>query len=258
MAGTLRHHLIAGAIHLAVSATIALVAMFVIFVLWYPGALAQMQGVSQLVLILIGVDVVLGPLITTIIYSPGKKGLRFDLAVISSVQTIALLFGLKAIYGGAPAYLVFNIDRFDVVANSEISKDRLAEAPPDLQPSLWGPVYVGARLPSDPEKRTQILMSAVSGGADLPQLPQFFVPLEEEHSYMITRLRPLKELKALNDLDDSAWAELLESLGEPEAGLGYLPVRANSLDGAMIVDRASGETVSLRALTPRFDAHAPE
>ena len=45
----------------------AAAAMAVIFLLWYPGALAGAQGVSRLVLIMIGVDVVIGPLITLIV-----------------------------------------------------------------------------------------------------------------------------------------------------------------------------------------------
>ena len=38
----------------------------------------------------VSVDVTLGPLITLIIFKPGKKGLLFDLVVIGMMQSAAL------------------------------------------------------------------------------------------------------------------------------------------------------------------------
>lgn len=239
-------------IHLGISASVAMLAMAVIFGLWYPGALAGAQGVSRLVLILIAVDVVIGPLITLIVYVPGKKSLRFDLAVIAAMQTTALLYGLQAIHGGRPAYVVFNVDRFDVVAVKDVVPDSLQRAPDGLGLNRWRPRWVAARLPADPEARTDLMFSAAGGGADLPQLPEYFVPPEAERAAMLRRLRPLRELRALNELDDAAWQTLLDDFGRSESALGYLPMVANAQDGAVILDAQTGEVLGLRLLTPSF------
>ncbi|MGQ0529372.1 MAG: TfpX/TfpZ family type IV pilin accessory protein [Panacagrimonas sp.] len=244
----------AGSIHLAISALIALMAMSLIFLVWYPGALARAQGVDYLVLILIGVDVALGPLMTTIIYVPGKWGLKFDLMVIAAMQTAALLYGLEAIHGGRPAYVVFNVDRFDAIAYQDVNADSLSRAPAGMERSFWGPKMVAAVLPTDTDAKADILFSAIGGGADLPQLPEYFVPLETQREQMLKRQRPMEELRKLNELDDAAWESLLKSFERSESELAYLPLAANARDGAVIIDAKSGEILGIRLLQPRFGA----
>lgn len=240
-------------IHLGLSAVVAAVAMAVIFLLWYPGGLAGAQGVSRLVLIMIGVDVVIGPLITLIVFVPGKKSLRFDLMVIAAMQTTALLYGLKAIEEGRPAYVVFNVDRFDVIAVKEVQPDSLQRAAEGFGISYFGPKWAAARQPTDAGRQSEIMFSAINGGADLPQMPEFFVALEDERSLMLKRLHPLHELRKLNELDDGAWEAFLGEFGKPELSLGYLPMVANAKDGAVIIDAQTGEVLGIRLLTPQFE-----
>lgn len=250
----MRDRAVAGATHLGVSVLIALTAMAVIFFVWYPSPLSGAQGVDRLVLIMIGVDVVVGPLITTLIFVRGKKGLRFDLAVIAAMQTLALLYGLKAIHGGRPAYVVFNVDRFDVVARAEVDPESLSRVTDqDLRPSAFGPRWVAAELPADSEQRSNLMFSAVSGGPDLPQLPEYFVPLEVMRDAMLKHLHPLHELRALNDLNDAAWRNFLGGLGRSETELGYLPLRANARDGAVVLDAQTAGIVAVRLVTPKFE-----
>lgn len=242
----------AGALHLSLSALVALFAMAVIFFVWYPGELAQAQGVSFLVLIMIGVDVVIGPLLTTLLYKPGKWGLRFDLFVIAMLQTVALLYGMKAIYGGRPAYVVFNVDRFDVVPVQDVSADSLARATPEFKTSMLHPRWAAARMPTDPQTRSDLLFSSLSGGADLPQLPEYFVSLEDERESLLRELHPIEELRKINAMDDAAWKAAWEGFDKPEADLGYLPMRGNARDGAVILNARTGEILGIRMLTPNF------
>lgn len=242
----------AGLLHLGISALVALLALCLIFGLWYPGVFAEAQGVSRLVLILICVDVIIGPLITTIVYAPGKKSLRFDLAVVAALQTVALLYGMQAIYGGRPAYLVFNVDRFDLVPIQDVGEDSIRRAAPEFRPSFFGPRTVSARLPMNREARNALLFSAVSGGPDLPQLPEYFVPLEAESAAMLAHLRPLEELQGANDLDATAWRAVLDSIGHEKEALGYLPMVGNAKDGVVLLDRTTAHIVDIRLLSPKW------
>ena len=241
-------------VHVAVSAFIASLSMALIFLVWYPAPLSQLQGVDRLVLIMIGVDIAIGPLITLVIFDPAKKWLWIDLTVIAALQMTALLYGLQTIYNGRPAYVVFNVARFDVVAIAEIDRDSLGKANQAMQPSYWGPLTVAAPMPEDPKVRNDILFSALAGGPDLPQLPEYFVPLEEARSTMLARLRPMDELRKLNEMEDSKWTALLSKIGgSASARMGYLPVVGNATDGAMILDSESGRVLGMLALTPSFD-----
>lgn len=111
--------------HLAISGIIAALAMIVVFYVWYPSPLDTAIGVTEIFLILLAVDITIGPLITFIIYKRGKKTLAFDLVVIAILQLIALAYGMHTVFIGRPAFVVFNVDRFDVSRAHELDTKSL-------------------------------------------------------------------------------------------------------------------------------------
>lgn len=250
-----KSRLLAGSVHLGLSALIASAAAALIFLVWYPSPMAAALGVGSLVLILIGVDVTMGPVITTIVYDRAKKSLRFDLAVVGLLQLAALLYGLHTIFAGRPVYLVFNVDRFDLVAASDVDIASLQKALSDGKDGLplWGPRTVAVRAPQDAAERNNVLMASVNGGPDLPQLPAYFVPYADERETVVKRMRPLSELREVNHLDDASWQVLLTRLARAESELRYLPMRAKVKDGAVVVDAASAEIIDILLLEPRWD-----
>ncbi len=62
----------AAGIHLLISCGLAFSCFIVVFFVLYPSPLAQATGVGMVFLIMLGVDVVLGPMLTLIVY---KKSL---------------------------------------------------------------------------------------------------------------------------------------------------------------------------------------
>lgn len=64
---------------------------------WYPPGLFGMAKAGVLLAVLASVDLVLGPLLTAIVFRAGKPGLKFDLAVIALVQVAALFYGLHTL-----------------------------------------------------------------------------------------------------------------------------------------------------------------
>lgn len=239
-------------LHLGLSATVTLASMLLVLRIWYPGEMLTAQGVSRLALMMIGVGVAIGPLITLIVFDPHKWGIRFDIAFIVTMQLLALGYGLYTIHGGRPVYVVFNVDRFDVVPLRDLDKDSLDKVPGPLAPSPWKPTIVAARLPMDPAERSEILFSAIEGGPDLHQLPEYYVPLEDERVAMLAKLHQMDELRTINTLEQAEWQTLLGGLERTEQEIGYLPLLGNAGDGAVILDRSSGAVVGIRMLTPRF------
>ncbi len=57
-------------------------------------------------------------MVTLIVFNPGKRLalLRLDLAVIGTIQAAALAYGVSVIAEARPVYMVFTVDRFDLVA----------------------------------------------------------------------------------------------------------------------------------------------
>jgi hypothetical protein len=111
-------------LHILFSATIIGVFMIMVTQFWFPGALFSFENVWEGLRILIPVDAILGPLLTLIIFVPGKKGLKFDLSVIASLQIAALIYGGWSIYGARPEVIAWVGDRFEVVTASSYDKSK--------------------------------------------------------------------------------------------------------------------------------------
>ncbi len=69
----------AAGIHLALSATVAAAVFLAIYFFWYPDVLFESAGGRTLFLLIASVDVTIGPLITFIIFVPGRGGLSSTL-----------------------------------------------------------------------------------------------------------------------------------------------------------------------------------
>ncbi|HSS27048.1 MAG TPA: hypothetical protein VLL50_03790, partial [Usitatibacter sp.] len=105
--------------HIALSALIAFAVFLPIYFVWYPDVLFESAGGKDLFFLIVGVDVTLGPLITLVIFRPGKRGLLFDLVVIALLQTAALAYGVSVLFEARPAYIAYVKDRYEIVrANS--------------------------------------------------------------------------------------------------------------------------------------------
>lgn len=242
----------ASAAHLLVSGTVALLSAALVFLLWYPGWLSYASGVASIFLIVLGVDVVLGPLITLIVFNPKKKELKRDLLIVVLVQLAALLYGLHTVFVARPVYMVFTVDRFEVVYANDISDGNLVKVTdPAYQGLPWfGPKTVAAKLPTDGKARTDILFSALSGGADVQQMPQYYVPYAELQRTAAQRAQPLTALHALNPGKTGGVDALLKKYEARKLEVGFLPLKAKTNDLAVILDKKTGEVLEMVDLLP--------
>lgn len=208
-------------LHLAASAFIALLALLLVFRLWYPAPLHEALGVTHIFLLLLLVDMILGPLLTLLVYKVGKKTLIMDLAVIACLQMAALGYGLWTVAEGRPAWIVYNTDRFDVVTVVDIDTRQLAEAQAQYRNAPWtGPRWAAAASPDDIEQRNSILFEATLGGSDIAQRPNLYRQLTEMTQAIQQRAQPLDKLTDFNDAkavrvalhnwpDAAAWVPLM-------------------------------------------------
>ena len=192
----MRHRLRAGFIHLCLSAAIAALVFLPIYFIWYPDVLYESAGGRDLFLLIVAVDVTLGPLITTIVYVPGKWGLKFDLIVIGTLQLIALAYGVHVLFESRPVNIVFVKDRFELVrANAVPRRRRWRSSSSRAHGSLtWtGPRIVGAKLPTDSKERTDLMFSSIGGGPDVHLLPRYYVPYDEVRALAKEKGEPVEE-----------------------------------------------------------------
>lgn len=169
----------AALLHLFGTACIVLLIFLVVRLVWYPGKLFEAASGTDLIAILGIVDVVLGPLVTLIIFSPSKPSLKTDLAIVVLVQLGFLIYGIYSIYVARPVYIPFDEDRFYLVTANEIDPEdrKKVETPVFKSLPLAGPQIVGTELPEDPGMREKIKFGGMVG-MGIQVLPQYYVPYD--------------------------------------------------------------------------------
>ena len=240
----------AAGIHVALSTLIAATLLVAMYLLWYPPPYFEIMGGGTLVLLIAGCDVVLGPLITLIIFKPGKKGLKFDLACIALAQSAALLYGLSTMFEARPVFTVFAVDRFEVMTPSDIKDTILAQGSrPDFTHLSWtGPRMVGARLPADPRDREKLLFGELGG--DLSALPRFYVVYDDIAGDVARRAQPIAALERKNPAGQARIADAVRAAGVPEERLGYVPIIGAFKSMAALVDRTTGRVLAYADANP--------
>jgi hypothetical protein len=238
----------ASGIHLSLSAAIAAAVFTFMLTVWFPWPLFEAAGGDRLIFILVAVDATLGPLITLIIFKSGKKGLKLDLAIIALLQFSALAYGIHTVYLARPVYLVFTVDRFDLITAKDLDPADLAKVtrPEFKQPSLGRPQYIAAQMPSDSKESSKILDTAFQG-KDLQMYPQYYVPYESMTQAALQRAKPLD---ALLKRDPEGVKRYLEAAGKTAESVKYLPLRAKEKDGAVLLDAATGAPLKILLVNP--------
>lgn len=236
--------------HLFLSACIAATLSVGVYFLWYPGELAYASGISAIFLLLIGIDVVLGPVLTLIVFNPKKKSLKFDLSLIVFVQIAALIYGMHTILIARPVYMVFNVDRLDVVYANDITDEALAKATRSEFKSLpyFGPKTIAATLPSDSALAMEISINALSTGTDIQHLPERYTSYSSQKDKIKAKIKPLNELSDRNSEEDIQM--LIERYSDIEQDVGFLPLLAKEQYVAIVLDKDTTDILEITRLRP--------
>jgi hypothetical protein len=239
-------------IHLALSACIVTIVVAVMVFIWYPAPLFAILGGYGLLLLIAGVDITLGPLLTFIVFKSGKKGMTFDLIVIGVCQLAALIYGLYTVAEVRPAFIVFAKDRFELVRATDIPAEKYATAlNPKFKRMPWfGPQFIGVKFPSDPNEQLQLITSSLSGEPDIYLLPKYFDDIEASNAAIIKSAKSLEILQKLNPTKVDEIANIPKKMGLPPSEIGFVVMRAIRADVAVLVNTKTGKVLSIEVFTP--------
>ncbi len=153
-------------IHLSISFVIFLVVAYLIFFHWYPLPYFHTDGGWRGIKIIAGVHLIIGPLLTLIVFKPGKPGLKFDLTMIGLAQAAALTWGIWVTYTERPVALVYTLNYFTPVSATSLAtmKFPINKFNTDSK-TMPVPIYVD--LPLDPDQSQKYLAQAISSGTPL-------------------------------------------------------------------------------------------
>ena len=239
----------AAAIHVSISAAIGAIAAILIFGVWYPSPYSYATGALELVVLLMGVDLVLGPLLTLAVFKSGKKGMRFDLCVIALLQAGAFLYGMSVVVQARPVFVVGAVDRFTLVSANDISANDLAEGKPPYNRMSWtGPRLVGAELPADKGERNDLLLRGLAG-RDLEYMPKYYVDYSAAAIGLLKRSKGLSQLRSAQPAAAEQIDRWLRSHQRDEKDIVWLPILSKN-DTTMLLDRNTGTPLDALPVDP--------
>ena len=220
----------ASSIHLLCSlGVVAMVALLVFFV-WYPYPYGDLSEGRSLFFLLVSVDVVCGPLLTLVLFNKAKPRaeLKRDLGLVVLIQLLALAYGVSAVWQARPLFLVYEIDRFKVVAAPYVDGTALAALPAQLAPTLLsGPITVGVRELMDLQERNSVLFESVAGGRDYAERPEFYMAYGEQMAVKaLNRAKPLSDFLRKYPIQQAQAQALAKAQGIELNDMTYLPVIA--------------------------------
>lgn len=245
-----RARLRAAAIHLALSALVALVAGLLVFAVWYPFPYREISGGRELFRLVVAVDVILGPLLTFAVFNLAKprKELRRDLAVIALLQLAGLAYGLWTVHLARPVHMVFEIDRFRVVHQIEVPMELVKDVPAGIELAPWGGPTLLTLRPFRNDKENMDLTLQALQGVPLSARPDLWQSYEAGRADVLQAAKPVAQLKSRFPQRAAEIDSAVRAGGGDPAQASYLP---------LVARKADAWTVLLDAGTARVLGYLP-
>ena len=230
-------------IHLLVSALIVGNVVAVVFWVWYPAPAFEIFGAFSIIRLLIIVDLVLGPLLTLVVYKHGKPGLKFDLTIIALVQIVALVYGSYILFSERPRFIVFAVDRLEFVAPYQIDESQIRyDELRNKQIATLIPVY--ARVPQDPEVFQRYLDSVMyEGQPDLERRAEFWEPWSTGTDTIRSKIRSLQDLQPASDVEFENLQQAIATYDNNDVGV--LPVGGIERDIGILIERRTLDIIGV-------------
>ena len=241
----------ASGLHLLISVVVGALTFALIYFVWYPPPYFKVAGGSTLMLVIMSVDVTIGPCLTLTVFKTGKKSLRFDLTVIALLQIAAFCYGIQAIALARPVFVVAEVDRYVLVAANQLDDEDLAAGKqPEFRSRSWtGPRLVGAIPPTHGQETLDMVMSAVQG-KDIDRFPKYYVRYEEVAPDLLKRSRSLEDIMSISPADKPLLEDFLKRRGGVAADYRCLPLQGRLESYTMIVSSTSQQPITALPINP--------
>jgi hypothetical protein len=233
------------ALHLLASSVALSTILGCLYLGWYRWPAWYLTDVTSVVIVMVGVDVVLGPTLTFIIARSTKprRELTRDIAVIVAVQLCALGYGTVSLWNGRPMYYAFSEGVLQLVQAYDIDDNEAAlgrQQNPGLAPHWYSlPRWIWAPLPPDLATRTKIVNSAIAGGDDVTSMPRYFKPWSEGLTDLRAKLKKVDDVAYFAPKEKKTLKERMRAAGLPTDELNAMPLTGRGHPLLAVIDPAT-------------------
>lgn len=235
-------------IHLGLSILLVSLVIGSLLFFFFPSLFIGVSDFKEVASLIILIDLVLGPLLTFVVFQPKKKSLKFDLAVVGAIQLSALVYGAFALYQIHPVYIAFNVDRFTIVSARDAEPEKALISEYKVSKLSAGKLAF-AKMPEDLEKQNEILLSAASGGEDLDKKEEYYESVEKNLSAIIAKSLDPNVIFENEDSRKKAknfYKKHQDNLNK----FAYLPLNSENKDAIIVLDKVTAKPIATLNIDP--------
>ncbi|MEB3767269.1 TfpX/TfpZ family type IV pilin accessory protein [Acinetobacter sp. MD2] len=231
--------------YLLISTFMFFITMITVNFIWYPYPLNKILELNHILLIMFLVNIILGPILILVIYKKDRKKLLIDLIIIFSLQMMGLIYGVYTIAKVRPVWIVFSVDRFELVRANEVIENKNIEIKPEYKEKNWlGPKYVAIQLSKNKQQRLSDIFNAINGMTVAKQ-PHRYINIENIKKDIQHAALPIKCLENYNPKN-----KIKEIISTYPKADSWLPLESSINDGVVLINKDSLTIISIVNLKP--------
>jgi len=202
-------------VHIALSLVIFLPILYLLIVEWFPGALFATSGGWQGLRIMLLCDLVIGPLLTFLVFNPAKsrRALWFDFSLIGLAQAASIAYGIVAVTSQRPVAVAFSEGVLQPVIQQEFDSQTI-DAAEWARLGDGKPYWVFRREPKGPDEIAGVMTFAMVEGVAVDALFFLYEPLKANAGALagaqVDQAKVIKEIPALAAKFKAIEAQALE------------------------------------------------
>lgn len=224
----------ASGIHFVVSLIVIIGFLSLVYFIWFTPAFFFELGALKPLKILILVDIVIGPILTFLVYKKGKKTLKLDLTVIVLLQLAALAYGAYSTYLGRPSIIYLDEKSYRIAIEKEIEPGQITN--PDLISSPFTKPRMGLI-------ETGLLSQYATPSKKVGKI----IPLTEEHKKLVTdrQITDPAAIVRLTQLEPEEYQKILQQKGLNENEIFTHMVYIGDIFHLLITDKKTYKPLAL-------------
>ncbi len=234
--------------HLLISAGVVSIVLSFIFFYWYPGMLAEVSGLTKIVIIMVSIDLVLGPLLTFVVFKPNKPKLAFDLGIIALIQITALSYALFTIYEGHPLYIAYAGGHFTLISANEVNPNEATHEAFKKSKLSGRPSIVYVKQPEGAKEAEELMFDIFAGAPDIDRRPKLYEPINDHLDDIFSNSIKPEKLLAQED-SKREFMKFIDRYGDHQ-NFAFLPLSGRGKDVIWALSKKTGKPVGIIDVDP--------
>lgn len=228
----LRERLRYGIVHFAISALICAAIIFMVYKRWYTQGMAELLGVSIIVIILATTSLFVWPLLTALVVKQDKQEQRRDHRILWSIQIVFTIITLYFLVHSRIVWAVYTVDSFEIIrAQDVLYSDKVKPKPEFMVGILDEFKWLGASFSTTDKELEEKQRTEDLEGLSVARRIDALVSIEEKKDLLKKYAKPIDSLREFNN--ETRIQTFREQF--PQATL-WLPIKGFTRDAVVLTN----------------------